>query len=200
MARSCGVELDASGCIVFSRRPLVALLGVSDLIVVAKGLGAGYQPIGAVLAQERITEAFRSGTGFFQHGHTYLAHVLACTASLAVQDAIREENLLPRVRAMGERLHNAQVARIGDHPAVEVLEPLQVSEQSIGAMNRDSGREVYEGPVQLRSEAIARDVPRPTQPVRRFTRRTEPGDDEVIDPFPEGLPFDPGAPMALQVG
>ncbi len=91
---------------------------VPDLIVVAKGLGAGYQPIGAVLAQERITEAFRSGTGFFQHGHTYLAHVLACTASLAVQDAIREENLLPRVRAMGERLHNALVARFGDHPAV----------------------------------------------------------------------------------
>jgi adenosylmethionine-8-amino-7-oxononanoate aminotransferase len=91
---------------------------VPDLMVVAKGLGAGYQPIGAVLVGRKIVDAIRAGSGFFQHGHTYLAHVLACTASLAVQDAIREENLLARVREMGSRLGERLARRFGDHPAV----------------------------------------------------------------------------------
>ncbi len=47
---------------------------VPDLMTVAKGLGGGYQPIGAVLAQKKIVDAMSAGTGFFQHGHTYLGH------------------------------------------------------------------------------------------------------------------------------
>ncbi|HET6828833.1 MAG TPA: aspartate aminotransferase family protein, partial [Ramlibacter sp.] len=76
-----------------------------DLLVVAKGLGGGYQPIGAVLAQRRIVEAMSSGSGFFQHGHTYLGHPVACAAALAVQRVIERDGLLARVRASGERLH-----------------------------------------------------------------------------------------------
>jgi len=45
-----------------------------DMICVAKGLGAGYQPIGATLVHEKIVRAIRDGTGFFQHGHTYMGH------------------------------------------------------------------------------------------------------------------------------
>ncbi|MFZ2651314.1 MAG: aspartate aminotransferase family protein, partial [Burkholderiaceae bacterium] len=56
-----------------------------DLLVIAKGLGGGYQPIGAVLAQARIVDAFERGSGVFQHGHTYLGHPVACAAALAVQ-------------------------------------------------------------------------------------------------------------------
>src|SRR6185312_12269189 len=56
-----------------------------DLLVIAKGLGGGYQPIGAVLVAGRIYDAFVAGSGFFQHGHTYLAHPVACAAALAVQ-------------------------------------------------------------------------------------------------------------------
>jgi len=90
--------------------------GVSpDLMVVAKGLGGGYQPIGAVLVSARIYEAFARGSGAFQHGHTYLAHPVACAAALAVQRAIREEDLLPRVQAMGARLGDALADRFGNH-------------------------------------------------------------------------------------
>src|ERR687891_169787 len=49
-----------------------------DIVTVAKGLGAGYQPIGATLASATICEAIRKGTGFFQHGHTYMGHPVAC--------------------------------------------------------------------------------------------------------------------------
>ncbi len=89
-----------------------------DLLVVAKGLGGGYQPIGAVLVAQRIYEAFERGSGFFQHGHTYIGHPIACAAALAVQQAIEDERLLDRVRTMGRRLREGLEARFGGHPHV----------------------------------------------------------------------------------
>lgn len=89
-----------------------------DLLIVAKGLGAGYQPIGAVLVGGRVFDAIVAGSGFFQHGHTYMGHPTACAAALAVQKAIRSRGLLNNVRAMGEVLADALVARFGNHPHV----------------------------------------------------------------------------------
>lgn len=89
-----------------------------DLITIAKGLGGGYQPIGAVMAQERIVQAMQRGSGFFQHGHTYLGHATACAASLAVQQVIKRDNLLARVRAQGEGLRQRLHQALGDHPHV----------------------------------------------------------------------------------
>ncbi len=86
-----------------------------DLLVCAKGLGAGYQPIGATLLSDRIFTAIRDGTGYFQHGHTYMGHPTACAAALAVQDAIESEGLLARVNEMGELLQDALQARFGNH-------------------------------------------------------------------------------------
>ncbi len=86
-----------------------------DLVCIAKGLGAGYEPIGAVLVQGAIVEAIREGSGFFQHGHTYIGHALACAAALAVQEAIEEEGLLERVRALGARLDAGLQDRFGNH-------------------------------------------------------------------------------------
>jgi adenosylmethionine-8-amino-7-oxononanoate aminotransferase len=88
---------------------------VPDLACIAKGLGAGYQPIGAVMVARHIFEAIRGGSGFFQHGHTYLGHPIACAASLAVQKTIQEEGLLARVREMGDALHDALLDRFGNH-------------------------------------------------------------------------------------
>ncbi len=88
---------------------------VPDLICVAKGLGAGYQPIGAMLVQARIVDAIREGSGFFQHGHTYMAHPTACAAGLAVQRAIEQEGLLERVQTMGEVLEQSLTERFGNH-------------------------------------------------------------------------------------
>jgi adenosylmethionine-8-amino-7-oxononanoate aminotransferase len=89
-----------------------------DIEVIAKGLGGGYQPIGGILIAGRIVEAFRRGSGVFVHGHTYQGHPLACAAALAVQQVIRDDNLLANVRAMGTRLGNALTERFGNHPHV----------------------------------------------------------------------------------
>ncbi|SSW65955.1 aspartate aminotransferase family protein [Achromobacter veterisilvae] len=89
-----------------------------DLIAIAKGLGGGYQPIGAVMAQRRIVDAMQQGSGFFQHGHTYLGHAVACAASLAVQDVIRRDGLLARVREQGAGLRERLERALGAHPRV----------------------------------------------------------------------------------
>ena len=86
-----------------------------DLIAIAKGLGAGYQPIGAVLLSSDIYAAFRDGSGFFQHGHTYMGHPVACAAALAVQETIQRENLLDNVRQQGERLERRLRERFANH-------------------------------------------------------------------------------------
>lgn len=93
--------------------------GVSpDLLVIAKGLGGGYQPIGAVLATSKIIDAFSRGSGFFQHGHTYLGHPVACAAALAVQKVIQRDGLLENVVRQGQYL-DAQLRRaFADHPHV----------------------------------------------------------------------------------
>ena len=86
-----------------------------DLVAIAKGLGGGYQPIGAVLLAAKIFEAFAGGSGFFQHGHTYMGHPMAAAAALAVQEVIRRDNLLANVRAMGDRLDERLRQRFGNH-------------------------------------------------------------------------------------
>jgi len=89
-----------------------------DLMTIAKGLGGGYEPIGAVLLGRRIYDAFANGSGFFQHGHTYMGHPMACAAGLAVQEVIRRDNLLANVRTMGDALARRLRERFGNHPHV----------------------------------------------------------------------------------
>ncbi len=89
-----------------------------DLLVVAKGLGGGYQPIGAVLAQARVVEAIAKGSGAFQHGHTYIGHALACAAALAVQQVIHRDGLVAQVQRRGEALRTRLHAAFGQHPQV----------------------------------------------------------------------------------
>ena len=89
-----------------------------DLITIGKGLGGGYQPIGAVLARRRIVEAFRQGLGAFQHGHTYLAHPMGAAAALAVQEVIARDHLLEQVKRQGEALRRRLEAAFAAHPHV----------------------------------------------------------------------------------
>lgn len=91
---------------------------VPDLITVGKGLAAGYQPIGALLVGQHIHEAIVAGSGFFQHGHTYSGHAVACAAALAVQRAVRERGLLAHTRSLGTRLGELLRERFADHPHV----------------------------------------------------------------------------------
>jgi hypothetical protein len=91
---------------------------VPDLICIGKGLGAGYQPIGALLASAKIYGAVVNGSGFFQHGHTYTGHATACAGALAVQRAVKGRGLLPQVQSRGRALETRLRARFGEHPHV----------------------------------------------------------------------------------
>jgi len=86
-----------------------------DIQTIAKGLGGGYQPIGAMLARGTIIDTLRDGSGAFQHGHTYLAHPLACSAALAVQQIIRDDNLLDRIKERGKQLEQRLTEQFGNH-------------------------------------------------------------------------------------
>ena len=89
-----------------------------DIVAVAKGLAAGYQPIGAVLAHHAIVDCLRSGSGMFQHGHTYIGHPVAAAAALAVQQVIEREDLLARVRSRGATLRRMLGDVFGVHEHV----------------------------------------------------------------------------------
>jgi adenosylmethionine-8-amino-7-oxononanoate aminotransferase len=89
-----------------------------DILCIAKGLGAGFQPIGAMLCTGAVHEAIAAGSGFFQHGHTYLGHPVAAAAGLAVLRAILGRGLLAQVEARGASLRAALEARFGQHPHV----------------------------------------------------------------------------------
>jgi len=91
---------------------------VPDLLAIAKGLGGGYQPIGAVLAQRRIVDSFERGSGLFQHGHTYIGHAVACAAALAVQQVIERDRLLEAVMRQGHGLQERLQTAFGQHPHV----------------------------------------------------------------------------------
>jgi hypothetical protein len=93
--------------------------GISpDIVTIAKGLGAGYQPIGAMLCTDTIYHAIENGSGFFQHGHTYMGHATACAASLAVVNSLFDRNLIARVNEMGAQLDKALQAEFGNHPHI----------------------------------------------------------------------------------
>jgi adenosylmethionine-8-amino-7-oxononanoate aminotransferase len=93
--------------------------GISpDIIAIAKGLGGGFVPIGAVLMQDRIFKTIADGSGAFQHSHTFMGHPLACAAALAVQRVIRRDNLLANVRQQGAYLARRLNERFGNHPFV----------------------------------------------------------------------------------
>jgi len=91
---------------------------VPDILCIAKGLGAGYQPIGAMLCSAGIYETIASGSGFFQHGHTYLGHPVAAAAGLAVVSAILNRGLIARVQQQGEKLNARLQDRFGQHPHI----------------------------------------------------------------------------------
>ena len=89
-----------------------------DIMSIAKGLGGGYQPVGAMLCTDKIYEAIKCGSGFFQHGHTYLGHPVACTAGLAVVSALIQRDLISRCMEQGDILQRVLEERFASHPHV----------------------------------------------------------------------------------
>lgn len=76
---------------------------VPDILAISKGFGAGYAPLGAMVAQERIVDAVQ-GAGGFLHGHTYAGNPLACSAGLAVLEEIERQDMMANCRHVGTLL------------------------------------------------------------------------------------------------
>ncbi|MEM9551124.1 MAG: aspartate aminotransferase family protein [Pseudomonadota bacterium] len=91
---------------------------VPDILCIAKGLGAGYQPIGAMIASREIYDTIAQGSGFFQHGHTYVGHPVATAAGLAVLRSMLDRALVPGVQTLGGKLEAALQERFGQHPHI----------------------------------------------------------------------------------
>lgn len=89
-----------------------------DIVTMAKGLAAGYQPIGALLCTDAITAALANGSGYFQHGHTFMGHATAVAAALATQQTIREEALLANITVRGASLRKQLRSALAEHPHV----------------------------------------------------------------------------------
>ncbi|AVS67137.1 aspartate aminotransferase family protein [Paracidovorax avenae] len=132
---------------------------VPDLVTIAKGLGGGYQPVGAVLAQKRIVEAMSAGSGYFQHGHTYLGHPVACAAALAVQRVIQRDGLLAKVRDDGVFFGDALRQALGGHAHVGDIRGrgffwgVELVQDRGGKTPFDPARKVH---ARTRKEAMAR--------------------------------------------
>lgn len=91
---------------------------VPDIVTLGKGLGAGYQPIGAVICTSDVYDAVARGSGALKHGQTYNAHPVGCAAGLAVQRVIARDGLLERVKEAGDRLAALLNSRFGNHPNI----------------------------------------------------------------------------------
>lgn len=88
-----------------------------DLVTIAKGLGGGYQPIGAVIARGDICETVHGDKTAFAHGHTYIGHATACAAGVAIQQCL-DDGLLASVAPKGEQLMKLLQERFAEHPNV----------------------------------------------------------------------------------
>lgn len=89
-----------------------------DIVTLGKGLGGGYQPIGAVVCTSAVYDTIARGSGALKHGQTYNAHPVGCAAALAVQRVIRNKGLLDRAQVAGARLRSLLAARFGNHPNI----------------------------------------------------------------------------------
>jgi len=94
-------------------------IGVApDIMTLGKGLGGGFQPIAAMLANHKVIDALANRTGAFAHGQTYQAHPLCCRAALEVQRIIQDQQLVANVRRQGKLLKALLTEALGSHPNV----------------------------------------------------------------------------------
>jgi len=89
-----------------------------DVFAIAKGLGAGYLPLGAAVYHRRVAEVIDAADGGPLTGHTFTGHTAACAAGVAVQTIVRRERLIERVAADGPRLLAALRTELGGIEAV----------------------------------------------------------------------------------
>lgn len=96
--------------------PLIGI--VPDIMTMGKGLGGGYMPVAAMLANHKVINVLNGGTGSFSHGQTYQGHPVACRAAAEVQHIIQDEDLITNVRKQGALLGQLLKEKVGTHWAV----------------------------------------------------------------------------------
>jgi adenosylmethionine-8-amino-7-oxononanoate aminotransferase len=89
-----------------------------DLITCGKALGSGYAPLAAVIAGQKVVDAYRSGTGEFTHGFTYNGHPLSCFIGLQVFRYMTEHGLFQRTAQIGTYLHEQLEELASRHPII----------------------------------------------------------------------------------
>jgi len=89
-----------------------------DIVTLAKGLGGGYQPIGAVITRGGIHQGIVGAFGSFAHGHSYVGHATVAAAGLAVMQVLEDENLLDKVVRTGHSLRQNLREVFADHPHI----------------------------------------------------------------------------------
>lgn len=87
-----------------------------DMATLAKGIGGGYQPLGATVLSGKIAQTLTDAG--FAHGHTYIGHPVACAAGCAVQEVLDRDDLLSRTQKMGDHFGDLLQDRFSSHPNV----------------------------------------------------------------------------------
>ncbi|TXH99208.1 MAG: aspartate aminotransferase family protein [Pseudorhodobacter sp.] len=128
-----------------------------DIMSVAKGLAAGYQPLGAAICTTRVWEAIRAADGAFGTGHTFTGHTAACAAGVAVQKIVEREGLVARVAANGPRLKGwladafAGVDAVGDIRGRGHFIALELVADRVSKQPFDKDRKLY---MKIRAQAM----------------------------------------------
>jgi adenosylmethionine-8-amino-7-oxononanoate aminotransferase len=86
-----------------------------DLVVLAKGIGSGYYPLGAFLAPASMVEVVASRGGF-HYGHTHKGSPLGCAVGLAVLEETVDRGLIARAEATGAYLRQRLSALMPEIP------------------------------------------------------------------------------------
>ncbi len=89
-----------------------------DIMSVAKGLAAGYLPLGAAVYSDKVADAIHGQHGAPMTGHTFTGHTACCAAGVAVQKIVEREKLVERVRAMEAPLRSMLQDALRDVEAV----------------------------------------------------------------------------------
>lgn len=88
-----------------------------DIVAMSKGFGAGYAPLGAIIAGRRLVDPVLDAGGFL-HGFTYAGNPLACAAGLAVLEEMEDQGLVENAARMGEVLMAELRALMDDYPFI----------------------------------------------------------------------------------
>jgi adenosylmethionine-8-amino-7-oxononanoate aminotransferase len=89
-----------------------------DIMVFAKGITAGYAPLGGFAVRTGLIDAFRQGSGRFEHNFTYAAHPIAAAVGIAVVGILQRDRLVERVAAAEPLFAGLLSDQLGGLPVV----------------------------------------------------------------------------------